>query len=384
MSTDIKKTLQELAKMQPAEGYVLSVYINTTPDGRGRRNYNVFLKKKFSEIEKSLKPHSPEAEAFPKDVKEIYRYLEEDLRPESKGAAIFISQRKKILKTFQTALPLANRVVVSRVPLIYPLARISDDYDRYGVLISDEKQAKLLKIYLGHIEEEADIITAADDVSAKGYETRKGRLGLSDEKHQRHLKDLVAKHVKSAIKEAQRFFNGDMAHLLIAAENGTLAEINRQLPSGLKNKVIITSKFDIKSPAKKILDESLKMFKNLENQGSQKIAKETVVLAKSKGGRAMLGTNAVISALQDGRAESLVLSGKYSGQGWQCLDCLKLGALGKPKQCPYCGSSSIDKNPDMKEELVGLALRHGLKVEFVEGLPELDKNSGIGALMRSR
>lgn len=384
MSTDIKKTLQELAKMQPAEGYVLSVYINTTPDGRGRRNYNVFLKKKFSEIEKSLKPHSPEAEAFPKDVKEINRYLEEDLRPESKGAAIFISQKKKLFRTFQTALPLANRIIVSRVPFIYPLAKISDDYDRYGVLISDEKQAKLLKIYLGHIEEEADIITAADDISAKGYESRKGRLGLSDEKHKRHLKDLMAKHVKSAIREAQKFFNGDMSHLLIASENGTLVEINRQLPSGLKNRAIITSKFDIKSPVKKVLDESLKIFKDLENQESQRIAKEAVVLAKSKGGRAMLGTNAVISALQDGRAESLVMSEKYSGQGWQCQDCLKLGALGKPKQCPYCGSFTVDKNPDMKEELVGLALRRGLKVEFVEGAAELDKNSGIAALMRSK
>jgi peptide subunit release factor 1 (eRF1) len=384
MSTDIRKTLQELAKMQPAEGYVLSVYVNAMPDGRGRRNYNVFLKKKLNEIGKTFKPHSPEAEAFPKDVKEITRYLEEDLRPESKGAAIFISQKKKLFKTFQTALPLVNRVILSRVPFIYPLARISDDYDRYGVLISDEKQAKLLKIYLGHIEEEADIITAADDISAKGYETRKGRLGLSDEKHRRHLKELMAKHIKSAIKEAQRFFNGDMTHLLVAAENGTLAEISRQLPAGLKGKVITTSKFDVKSPVKKVLEESLKMFKTLENQGSQRIANETVVLAKSKGGRAMLGTNAVISALQDGRAESLVLSEKFSGQGWQCLDCLKLGVLGRPKQCPYCGSSDIDKNPDMKEEVVGLALRRGLKVEFVEGAAELDKNSGIGALMRSK
>jgi len=384
MSTDIKKTLRELTKIQPGDGYVLSVYVNATPDGRGRRNYNVFLKKKFSEIEKSLKPHSPEAESFPKDVKEINRYLEGELKPESKGAAIFISQSKKIFATFQTVLPLTDRVIVSRVPFIYPLARMADNYYPYGVIISDEKQARMLKIYLGNLEEEADIVTAADDISAKGYETRKGRLGLSDEKHQRHLKDLRAKHIKSTIREAQRFFNGDTAHLLVAAENGTLAEINRQLPAALKNKVITTAKFDIKSPNKKVLDESLKMFKNLENQESQKIAQEAVVLAKSKGGRALLGTRAILAALQDGRAETLVISGKYSGQGWQCSDCLMLGALGKPKECIYCGSKAIDKNPDMKEEMVGLALRHGLKVEFVEGALELDDNGGIGALLRNR
>ncbi|MBU1355168.1 MAG: hypothetical protein KJ620_01220 [Candidatus Edwardsbacteria bacterium] len=384
MSTDIKKSLRELTKMQPGEGYVLSVYVNATPDGKGRRNYNIFLKKKFSEIEKSLKPHSPEAKTFPIDVREINRYLEGELKPESKGAAIFISQHKKIFKTFQTVLPLTNRVIVSRVPFIYPLARMSDNYYPYGVIISDEKQARMLKIYLGHLEEEADIITAADDISAKGYETRKGRLGLSDEKHQRHLKDLRAKHIKSTIREAQRFFNGDIAHLLLAAENGTLAEINRQLPAALKNKVITTAKFDIKSPNKKVLDESLKLFKDLENQESQRIARDAVVLAKSKGGRALLGTRAILSALQDGRAETLVITEKYSGQGWQCADCLMLGALGKPKVCIYCGGKAIDKDPDMKEEMVGLALRHGVKVEFVEGARELEANGGIGVLLKNR
>lgn len=384
MSTDIRKSLRELTKMQPGQGYVLSVYVNTAPDGKGRRNYNVFLKKKFSEIEKSLKPHSPEAGNFPKDIKEINRYLEEDLRPESKGAAIFISQSTKIFKTFQTVLPLTNRVIVSRVPFIYPLARMADNYYPYGVMISDEKQAKMLKIYLGNLEEEADIVTAADDISAKGYETRKGRLGLSDEKHQRHLKDIRAKHVKSVIREAQRFFHGDTAHLLVSAENGTLAEINRQLPAALKNKVITTAKFDIKSPNKKVLDESLKLFHDLENQESQRIAREAVVLAKSKGGRAVLGTRAILTALQDGRAETLVISEKYSGEGWQCADCLMLGALGKPKVCVYCGGQNIDKEPDMKEEMVGLALRRGVKVEFVEGAAELDKNGGIGALMKNR
>ncbi|MDO9068286.1 MAG: hypothetical protein Q7W05_07495, partial [Deltaproteobacteria bacterium] len=230
MSTDIKKTLKALAGVRPAEGYVLSVYVNAVPDGKGRRNFNIFLKKKFNEIEKGLTPRSPEAAALPKDLKEVSRYLEEDLRPESKGAAIFISREKKIFTTFQTVVPLDNKVVVSRVPYLYPLARIADDYARYGILISDERHAKLLRVLLGQLEEEADIITAPDDDTAKGYQSKKGRLGWNDEKHQRHLGDLVAKHIKEALREAKRFFPGDIVCLLVAAENGTLAEIQRQLP----------------------------------------------------------------------------------------------------------------------------------------------------------
>ncbi len=384
MSTDIRTTLQELAKMQPGNGDVISIYVNAAPDGRGRRNYEVFLKKKFSEIEKALPPRSPEAVAFSDAVREARRYLSENLRPESKGAAVFVSPARKLFNTFQTVLPLANRVIVSRVPFIYPLVRLSDDYDRYGVLISDEQRARLFSIYLGRIEEEAEIVTQADQASAKGYETRKGRLGLSDEKHQRHLKDLRAKHVKAVVREVQRFLASDTQQILLAAENGTLAELKKQLPAALAKKTIHTTRFDLRSPAKKVLDESLKIFKNLENEQSRQIARESVVLTKSRGSRAMLGTKAVLSAMQDGRAETLVVSEKYVGEGWQCLNCMKLGALGKPKECPYCRGRQIDRRPDMKEEMVCLALRHGLKVEFVEGEPELDKNGGIGALMRGR
>lgn len=384
MSTDIRKTLQELAKMQPGNGDVISVYVDAAPDGRGRRNYEVFLKKKFSEIEKTLAPRSPESTAVPAAIREVGSYLAEDLRPESKGAAVFVSPARKLFITFQTALPLANRVIVSRVPFIYPLVRLSDDYGRYGVLISDERRARLFSIYLGRVEGEAEIVTQADQVSAKGYETRKGRLGLSDEKHQRHLKDLRAKHVKAAVREAQRFLAPDTQQILLAAEDGTLAELKKQLPAALAKKTIHTARFDLRSPAKKVLDESVKIFKDLENEQSRQIARESVVLTKSRGSRAMLGTKAVLAAMQDGRAETLVVSEKYVGEGWQCLDCMKLGALGKPKECPYCGGHQIDRRPDMKEEMVCLALRHGLKVEFVEGEPQLDSNGGIGALLRGR
>jgi len=384
MSTDLKKTLKELARMQPTEGYVLSVYVNAVPDGKGRRNFNVFLKKKFNEIEKGLKPRSPEAVALPKDLKEISRYLEEDLNPGSKGAAVFISQKKNIFTTFQTVVPLETKVVVSRVPYLYPLARLADDYARYGILISDERHAKLLRVLLGQLEEEADIITAPDDDTAKGYQSRKGRLGWNDEKHQRHLGDLVAKHVKEALIEAKRFFPGDIACLMVAAENGTLAEIQRQLPSDLKKKALTTAKFDIRSPIKKVLEESLKTFNSLENRGSQKAAREILVLAKSRGKGAVLGTKAALAALQDGRAETLIVSEKYAGEGWQCLDCLKMGAQRKPALCLYCGSGEIDKRPDLKEEMVSLALRYGARVEFVEDFPELDANGGIGVLLKSR
>jgi hypothetical protein len=384
MSTDISKTIKELARMRPAQGYVLSVYVDAAPDGRGRRNFNVFLKKQFSEYEKGLRARSPESSGFPGDAQRVIRYLETELKPESKGAAVFVRQGQKDFQSFQTVLPLGNRVVIAKQPFIYPLARIADDYGRYGILISSGKQARLMLVHLGRVEAEAGIIPAPDDDTAKGYQPRKGRLGWNDERHQRHLDDLVSKHVKAAIREAQRFFPGDINFLLVAAEKGTLAEIQRQMPAGLKKLLETTAKFDIKSPDKRVLEISLSIFKELENRGSQKMAREAVVLAKSKVSRAVLGTKASLSALQDGRAEILIVSERFAGDGWQCNGCLKLGAAAKPRVCIYCGRREINRRPDMKEEMVSLALGYGVGIEFVENSPELDANGGIAVLLKRR
>jgi peptide subunit release factor 1 (eRF1) len=261
---------------------------------------------------------------------------------------------------------------------------MADDYAPYGVVISDERRAKLMKVMLGQIEEQADIYTPADDVSAKGFETRKGRLGWSDEKHQRHLREIVAKHVKTVMSEAQKFFGREATQVLLAADNGTLAEINRQLPASLKGRTISTDRFDVKSPSKKVLDESLRLFKELENQHSQKLAREVVVLGTGRGGRAVVGTEATLNALQGGQAEVLVVSDKYAGRGWKCASCMQMGSGGKARNCPFCQGQEVAEATDMKEELVELAVRSGARVEFYSGVSELDKYGRVGALLRSR
>lgn len=384
MGADIKTTVRQLAKIRLDEGLIMSLYLDLRPDPKGQRHYQAFLKKRFSELEKQYAQRSPLHGYLMADIREINRYLKEELDSRSKGLALFISQGKRFFTAVQTAQPFENRVEVARLPYIYPLVRMADDYAPFGVIIGDEKRAKMMSISLGQIVEQADIYSPADEVSAKGYETRKGRLGWSDEKHQRHLKDIVAKHVKAVMAEAQKFFGRDTSHVLLAADNGTLAEMHRQMPASLKGRIIPTDRYDIKSPAKKVLEESLRTSKWLENQHSQKLAREVVVLGTGKGGRAVVGTEATLNALQGGQAELLVIADKYTGRGWKCGSCLQMGSGGKARNCPFCQGQEVAEATDMKEELVELAVRRGARVEFYSGASELDKYGRVGALLRSR
>ena len=341
MNTDLRQTLKDLLKVKLEGGFIVSVYLDASTDAKGNRHYGTFLKKRFPELERSVEPHSPLLQAIKTDIKEINRYLDEKLDSKTKGVALFISQEKKIFTAFQTVVPFENKVALSKLPYVYPLVRLADDYDRYGV-------------------------------------------GWADQRHKRHLQDQITKHVKAAAAHARRFFKpGEVSHIVLSAENGTLSEFKEQLPQEISQKLIVTSKLDVKASTGTIVKESLKLFKIEENEGSRRMAERVVVLARGRGGKAVAGTDQTLGALMDGRAEHLVIEEKYNDNGWRCDNCLRLGAGGKVSRCPYCNSSDVNLNPDLKEEFVELAVRRGLKVEFVEGSKELSANGGIGALLQN-
>lgn len=385
MSTDIRKMIKELVKIKLDQGLIMSLYLDLSPDAKGQRHYPTFLKKKFTELEKRYPPRTAVHENIILNLAEINRYLQEKLESRTKGLALFISQSKGHFSALQTALPFENRLVVSRLPYIYPLVRMADDYAPFGIILSDEKRARLLRVDLGQIEEEMEILSDVEAVSSKGYQTKKEKLGHSDERYQRHFKEQVAKHTKMVIAKALKFFPPGTADVvLLMVENGVLAEFQRQMPGPLRPLAQYVESLEVRTPREKVLAKALNFFHRMEEEASLKAANEVVVWGTGRGGRAVVGTEATLEALQNGQAELLVINDKYSGEGWRCENCLRMGSGGQVKACPYCRSVEVNLAPDMKEEMVELAMRRGARVEFYRGNSDLNKYGGVGALLRSR
>lgn len=383
MITNINATLKEMLKIRLDLGCVVSVYLDVTPDAKGQRHYGPFLKKEFQRLIKGLPQRSPLAQMLAQDLRLAERYLSGKLEGRSRGAVLFISQTKGFLEALQTPFLFVNRVVMSRLPYVYPLARRTDDHARYGVMICDEQRARLLTVNLGLIEEEHDLITDTSAAPAQGYETRKGRMGWADQRHQRYFREQVGRHLREAAARASRQFGGGRAeHVILAAENEVLGELKKLLPREIVSGLIATGGFGLKTPTQRILALSDGLFRERENESSQALAERVVVLARSRGGRAVTGTEPVLGSLLEGRAEIMVIDERYDDQGWQCGTCLRLGTGGKVNRCPYCGGGDIYHAPEMKEAVVELALRQGVKVEFVRDSRPLHANGGVGAILK--
>src|SRR4051795_3452676 len=71
----LSETLEQLARFEPVDLPVLSLYLDLTADQHGRDRYDQFVRKTFADRLKSLPARSPERESFERDVTKIRDYL---------------------------------------------------------------------------------------------------------------------------------------------------------------------------------------------------------------------------------------------------------------------------------------------------------------------
>lgn len=91
-----------------------------------------------------------------------------------------------------------------------------------------------------------------------------------------------------------------------------------------------------------------------------------------------MGLSATLTALQERRVGTLLVSEGFSVPGAECPSCGLVG-LGT-RQCPRCGTTNIEID-DVIEVAVDLAVGQRAPVEFCRG-GELDRFGRIGALER--
>jgi hypothetical protein len=80
--TDVTLThhLDELAAFEPNGFPVVSLYLDTRPDDRGRDNFDSFVRKEFAARARSFAPDTPERASFESDAARIRTYPREELR----------------------------------------------------------------------------------------------------------------------------------------------------------------------------------------------------------------------------------------------------------------------------------------------------------------
>lgn len=194
----LHEVLNRLAAFEPTTWPVISLYLDTGPDQHGRANFESFLRKELRARGKTFPLRSPQRESFERDTERLAEYLSDDLRPSANGVALFAcAGADGFFEDVQLDAPIEeHRLYVADRPHLYPLARFTDQYPRYAVLIADTNAARLFVFGRG-----ATVRT--DDVSGTKV-SRTSVGGWSQMRYQRHVENYHLHHAKEVVAALER------------------------------------------------------------------------------------------------------------------------------------------------------------------------------------
>jgi peptide subunit release factor 1 (eRF1) len=249
------------------------------------------------------------------------------------------------------------------------------------VVLVDQQGGRLFDFHMGHLVETEGHL--GEEVrrlkrgsgSSRGGASRSGGGGGS-----RHDRETAVQNLRDTADATNRFFEQQgMKHLLIAGTDETVARFRDLLPKALQSAVVGTFPLNMNASHGEVLERSLEIVRQADQERELRLV-NTVITAAAKGGNGVIRLDDTLSAVSEGRVQTLVVSAGYHAPGYRCQSCSYLTAQALAG-CPFCGGS-IHEIPDAVELAIQRAMQQGIEVEIVEKKDQLDAAGGIGALLR--
>lgn len=364
--------IRTLITLEEDDAPIVSCYVHRAAEGNDSQPH--VFDRRVAVIRKVL--GGQVLDRFEEAFERVQRYLATDLRPKTRGVAMFArAGPNPFFLGLQFQVPLPNRLSVNSTPDVYHLVELKDTYHRYVVLISTQESARILEVNLGAITRE---------VWAERPELRE-RVGRewTHEHYKNHRRDRGERFLKEKIEILEKLMAaGGHTHLILAGSSRMTAHIRNRLPKHLQAKLIDVVPASASARVADVVAATLSSFIDREQQESLDAVAE-LASALRRGGLGAAGTAATLEALRRGQADILVMAREYEpGPAWSCEHCGCVeGTASPPERCPECDSSEV-QSANLKEVMVKLAERQSLEVEFVQHSDVLMALGGVGCQLR--
>jgi peptide subunit release factor 1 (eRF1) len=370
-----KDDLERLLQREESGRPVVSLFLDMSVNSNNKRTHQVFLNQKREQFEELqgewLQEHEEGVETL---WEKVQRWLGTDYDQASCGVVIYAEVGGDWFEALQTRAPLPNRLIVGERPVVAPLAQVLEGYRHYGVVLIDREHVRLLSVYQGTVLDElvrrGDPLPAAHDVQAGGYsQSRYQRRKLEELKH--FFRDFAAE-----VQEFVARYHPDELVLLGTEEN--LSAFAEHLPDSVLQRVVYTGPMWVDENSAEVLRQLEGLLQG-ELERAQHEVVEQVRDRVVHDYLATAGFQGTLSALQEGRVDTLLLARDQRREGVRCTQCGFVFAR-ELESCPYDGSSALH-DVDVVEEMVRMAEGQGVTVAFADP-GEVADLKGAGALLR--
>ena len=368
--------LRRLAEIRLDRRVVLSLYLDldptefATPPARATAVRSLLDEADRQVRDRGDLPHEERMD-LRTSLERASSVLEGDLPAEGAQAlAIFAAESAQLFQVLKLPRPVPSRVAIRRSPLIAPLARLARR-ERWCVALVNRRDARIFRGSpdgLREIEQIHDLVFGQHDQG--GWSQARYQRGIEKEKdaHLKHTVEALMKHFK------RRPFE----RLILGGPREVVADFESKLHGYLAERLAGRIDVDVEhSTPEQVLEAVQPRFEELEEE------REAEALERlGEAGRAAIGLEDVLRALNERRVETLVADEQYSAEGTCCPSCGWLGPLGE-RSCPV-DETELETLDDLTEAAVELTIQQSAEILAVRRRRDelAERAGGMAALLR--
>ena len=346
---------------------VLSVYMNTDMTEGTADALKLRLRTLLKEVH------------LPKDEAAILKYFELERKWTGRSVAMFSCAAQNYFRAFPIAVPVRSRVFIGEQPYVKPLADLLDAYGGYGVALVDKQGARLFQFHLGELKEQEGILgEEVRHTKRGGASSLFGRLGGIGGKA-RHSEETIERNLKESAEFAAKFFEENhIRRILIGGTEENVKQFKSRLPKTWQSLVVGTFPISMTARPAEVLAKALEIGQQAEHRREMRLV-EKMITSAAKGADGVVRLDDTLSAVHDGRVQTLIVREGYRAEGFQCKGCGYITTQNL-KACPFCGKP-FAQIKDAVEMAVRKVMKDGGDVEVVYKNPQLEE-IGIGGVLR--
>jgi peptide subunit release factor 1 (eRF1) len=352
------RDVEQLQQLSQAPGKTLTVYLDVDQNNiaNRKRQFETRLKDLLRQLRASW-PDDQELTQTAAEVEEIAKLVEPT------GKTLVLARHRRLGVTFRNVVRIAlpSGAYWTDGAFLRPLLEALDEHERFGIVLIDQKRARLLTVFLGEIDEHRDLISF---VPPRPDAPSADRLRSQSRMERRH-DESVASHVKMVAGELVQLLDQlEVDRLIIGGSQQAASDLARALPKRLKGRLVEVLPMPVTASAEEIMARTSEVQAALERAEELEVVREVLKEVK-KGGRGVAGLPATLQAINNGRVYKLVYLQSLRLEGGVCARCNVL-ATPADERCPVCGKP-MEVEPYLIDRMSRAVLEKGGHVEVVSG-----------------
>ncbi len=370
------RDVEQLQQLSQAPGMTLTVYLDMdqTNAANRKRQFETRLKDLLKQLRAA---HSDDGEltATCIEVEDIVS------RIEPKGKTLVLARHRRLGVTFRKVIKIAmpSGVYWTNGAFLRPLLEALDEHERFGIVLVDQKRARLFTVFMGEIEEHKDLVS---QIPPRPESPSADKL-RSQPRMQRRHDESVSSHVKFVAGEFGKLMEQlEVDRLIVGGNVGVASELARALPKRLRGRLVEVLPIPVTASTDDILGKAGDVQTRLERAEELEVVRE-ILKEVRKGGRAVAGLAATLEAINEGRVWKLVYLQGSKLEGGVCNACNMLFDPAD-ERCAVCGKK-VQPEPHLVDRMARTVLERGGHVEIVDGpaAEALRAVAEVAALMHS-